>query len=801
MKYSRNLLAVICTLACGLLLINKSAIAQDPLQVLDTVTLNGSDIAIELNTDDTPHTFDSLVPRDTTNDPGRDFVDCVRTPTTGLTCIDDDDIRFWQNPVGPITGSETETLFNFSHTSLPFNTRKGNGCTAIARDMSGGIYLGGRLNGTANILIKVIEDTGGGCTAPFLGFSSGTRNFCWATIGTGRPRIEDIDVLESSQADEFSADGKALLVLEEKKTVLSYHNFVDDPGNTIIDEIGSGKRDFGLSKNEQIQNSMLMEYVSPVDDSSEFFVVVATDHGNLIAVTPDGSSSDVAPFSAAGLSDVSPSCPPGDDSFDLAQGPDGGLVYVTDRNACVLHAIPFEETDNFTGFDGGSAGSYPTVTEDETEAVTYMAPLTISVFPGIGFDLNSCVGAGCILISSDGVPAATLADVNVVSVPSGVVLFHEKSVPHCGWIPNTCADVLGWTTETGQTQREWLCDPAQNVLRPIDSTIDCETAGPEFLVFNVTPLLSEDITDQIELTGQPSETPAIIFPPEYRAQVGKDYLFDLLAFVPEPDVETDGVLTLDVNVSLLTSGPPGGPARCGNEPGTWDVMLRASERWRSPDAPYSQDDANFQGTLINADCFNPTVGRAGGISIFPVDFELTSWPATIQSNGTTWASDSCPPSNLSCTFDDAVFAKLHVKLFDELLAHLLELACTNTDSGQIVPMSNPEIPIAPLSPGDCATLEAKWWTAKDKLSKGLLAVINQSSSAPNQNFQAFLEAFDQYRNILLNANTMGRDDPANRVGEQAARLETLEHVFLDKVLPTTEPDGYFENDSTWAEYP
>jgi hypothetical protein len=433
-----------------------------------------------------------------------------------------------------------------------------------------------------------------------------------------------------------------------------------------------------------------------------------------------------------------------------------------------------------------------------------MAPLTISVFPGIGFDLNSCVGAGCILISSGGVAAATLADVNVISVPSGVVLFHEKSVPHCAWIPETCVELRGGSSMSRDDAVGQLCD--DEVLLPVDPNEDCSQdplAAPasEVLAFNVTSLLSEDITDQIELTGQPSETPAIIFPPEYRAQVGKDYLFDLLAFVPEPDVETDGVLTLDVNVSLLTSGPPGGPARCGNEPGTWDVMLRASERWRSPDAPYSQDDANFQGTLINADCFNPTVGRAGGISIFPVDFELTSWPATIQSNGTTWASDSCPPSNLSCTFDDAVFAKLHVKLFDELLAHLLELACTNTDSGQIVPMSNPEIPIAPLSPGDCATLEAKWWTAKDKLSKGLLAVINQSSSAPNQNFQAFLEAFDQYRNILLNANTMGRDDPANRVGEQAARLETLEHVFLDKVLPTTEPDGYFENDSTWAEYP
>jgi hypothetical protein len=276
--------------------------------------------------------------------------------------------------------------------------------------MSGGIYLGGRLNGTANILIKVVALSGASCPDHFDPFTGVGGNFCWATIGTGRPRIEDIDVLEGSQADEFSADGKALLVLEEKKTVLAYHSFVDNPGNTIIDEIGSGKRDFNLSKNEQIQNSMLMEYVSPADDSSEFFVVVATDHGNLIAVTPDGSSSGVAPFSAADLSVASPSCPAGDDSFDLAQGPDGGLVYVTDRNACVLHAIPFEETANFTGFDGDSADSFATFTGDETEAVTYtyMAPLTISVFPGIGFDLNSCVGAGCILISSGGVASVFL---------------------------------------------------------------------------------------------------------------------------------------------------------------------------------------------------------------------------------------------------------------------------------------------------------------------------------------------------------------------------------------------------------
>lgn len=799
MKILRNLTRLVCALTCMSLTWTSSAMAQasaTPIQLLDTLTLTGKDFAIKLS-EEGPGNFDPLLPPDSMTDPERDLGDCVSSNTSGLTCLDRDNVRHWPNPISP---HNSQVLFNCAHADLPFNTRKGNGCTAIDRDSQGAIYLGGRLNGTANILIKVVENTGAGCPAPATAYSEFTTtagDFCWATIQTGRPRIEDIDVVEGSKAKSFADGQKQLVVLEEKKTVLIYSNFEDDPRGTAVDEIASGKRDFDLNGNEQILNAALVEYVRPDEAPADFFIVVATDLGRLITIHADGTPSGVDAFDLAGIPPVATGCPAGVESFDVIQGTNGGLVYATDASACALHVLTAtsDMKDDFAGFtlDGSLS------TSTDAAGTSLFAPVSISVFPGIGFDLEDCF-PDCTLISSETGVAASLQDVMVATAESGVVLFHVTGLPHCAWIPRVCVTLLGGSVSSRDDAVAWLLD-ANNIagssvgaLLRLDP-LSTEYAPPaEELIFNVTPYLPAEVTDQVELTGQPSGgTPPLLFGPEYRAQIMNGFLFDALFFVPEPNVATDGVLTLEVDVGELTGSELG----CGlPDLLAWDITIRASERFPTFDADHSPAGANFQATMVNAGC-GSTRSRTGGVSVFPVNFELTPCPVTLV--GGEYVSDSdgeCVidgdnAAMISESADDSIFAKLYVKLYDELLAHLQDRACEELPPGA----DN-----APLKQTDCTQLEAIWFNGKDKLVKAINATIQPKTSAGSENFGSVQAQVANYRAKLLSADTSAQPlDVANRVGEQEARLDTLEHLLNDKLLPSIPAIGFIEDDNTWAQ--
>lgn len=794
MKILQRLLMLMCTLVCGSLITAGPAMAQasaTPVQLLDTVTLTGKDFAIQLS-EQGPGNFDPLLLPDLMSDPGRDFGDCVSSNINGLTCLDRDNVRHWPNPVDP---GISQVLFSCSHNDLPFNTRKGNGCTAIDRDAQGAIYLGGRLNGTANIIIKVVRKTGANCPAPAMAYTefTGTAGvFCWATIETGRPRIEDIDVIEGSKAESFAGGQKQLLVLEERKTVLVYSNFEDDPRDTVVDEIASGKRDFGLAGKEQLLNAALVEYVRPDEDPSEFFIVVATDRGRLISIHADGTPSGVAAFDLAGIPPVTAGCPAGTESFDVIQGTNGGVVYATDGSACALHVLTTESDLSNGDFAGFAVNASLSTSIDAAESVLF-APLAISVFPGIGFDLDDCF-PDCTLISSETGAAAALEDVMVASAASGVVLFHITGLPHCAWIPEECVDLLGGSVTSRNDAVAWLLDPNVGALLRLDPMSEEYAPPAEQLIFNVTPFLPAEVTDQIELTGQPAGgTPPLLFGPEYRAQIMNGFLFDALFFVPEPNVVTDGVLTLAIDVGELTGSELG----CGlPELLAWDITARASERFPTFDAVYSLPLDNFQGTMVNAGC-GSTRSRSGGVSIFPVNFELTPCPVTLV-NGqyvSDWDGecviDGDNDEMIVEMADDAVFAKLYVKLYDELLAHLLDRACEETAAGA----DN-----APLQQTDCTQLEAVWLNGKDKLVKAINATIQPKVSAGSENFGSVQAQLNNYRAKLLSADTSAQPlDFANRVGEQEARLDTLEHLLNDKLLPSIPPAGFIEDDNSWAQ--
>ena len=107
-------------------------------------------------------------------------------------------------------------------------------------------------------------------------------------------------------------------------------------------------------------------------------------------------------------------------------------------------------------------------------------------------------------------------------------------------------------------------------------------------------------------------------------------------------------------------------------------------------------------------------------------------------------------------------------------------------------------PFPPLSPGNCASLEANWFNGKDKLVKALAATFEPKSSSGNENFGSVQSQLQNYSNIINGAFPYG-PDPANRVGEQAARVETLQHILVDKLLPSIPDTGFDDLNKTWAQ--
>jgi len=830
MNKTRSELVGICISVFALLAISGPAIAQVPeatvLQLLDSVTVLGEDFGIGLN-DDEPPGFDELL-----SDSELSFIDCDANTAQGIACLDQDKVRIWDSLSNPTDPSE---LFSCLDDELPVNTRKGNPCTAIAMDNQGNIFIGARLNGTANIVLKIIEEPDGSACPMGLGFTSFTHevwsddgatlltvnHLCYAELATGRPAISDIDVIES--------EDKRLLILEAKKTALFYSNFEPDANNTRVDEIASGKRDFALDGNEQVTSAAFMEYVRPEDATlgageSNFFVVATTDRGRLTVVNAETGSAPPGytkfDLVANRIMPAPAGCPAGEDSFDVAISTKSGVGYATDFSNCSLHVFkPQSDADgNFSGFDTSTA-----VTMETSISTTVYQPLDVSVSPGIGFDLDDCF-PNCEIITG----AASLLNVQLASGASNVILYQVAGIPHCAWIPDVCADVLD--LGAGDPVKLLIDAGVLRTLVPACNVNLPECVSPQALEFNVTPLLPDEVTVNYQLqtdldngadTNGKRVLDSLWLTTDYRAQrfaypdgadrtdptaprINKGFRFNALFFVPEPGVITDGVLEMQFDVSELlhTEGGPGPERGCtlasDLHPGftlenllDWDLTVRVSELFENV-------GNEFIGTPVNIGCINPGRMKSGGISMFPFDFEVTPCPVTLHADG-YWRSDTeggvnCitdPTSLLDDTPDDSVFAKLYDKLYDELLTHLKDFACESFDTGETM---------APLSPEDCSTLEANWHNGKLKFDKALGATFDPKGSSGDENFGSVQAQLRNYISRIESALPYG-GDPANRVGENAARAQTLQHILVDKLLPSIEaaPNNRFiEGDRTWA---
>ena len=172
--------------------------------------------------------------------------------------------------------------------------------------------------------------------------------------------------------------------------------------------------------------------------------------------------------------------------------------------------------------------------------------------------------------------------------------------------------------------------------------------------------------------------------------------------------------------------------------------------------------------------------------MFAYNLEASGCPGTLDVNGDlVFDSDAtCVVDDLDQTSevaDDAVFAKAYVRYYDELRAHLQQWVC----------------PI--LTPNDCVSLDNNWLNGKDKLVKALNATIDPKVSAGAQNFGAVQAQLNNYQAALAQAEFSAGPDPVNRLGEHAARVETLQHILNDKLAPSVPTGGFVESDRTWAE--
>lgn len=804
MNYLRKSIAVASVLMLGAFAANTTVMAQNPTQVLDTVEVFCPTCALQMKFDDPERMedddFELLI-----NQPGADFVACTREPANGFFCLDASDktVKKWEDTANP-----AETVIYCEDPALDLDTRKANTCTGMTVGL-GATWLAGKNKGKSFSLIKVFpEDAETGVCSGGSPLTMPTdTDLCGDELYTGRPLLVDIKAIQNESADDFPY-GPGILGLEQR-TNLSFfpEDGVADPV-TIAD-----KKAWGLAGNETLQSVDLLQINNPDSGLVDNYALGTSSNDRILAFRIGSSAKAFEVFNIADDPDLAArripenECSTDDQHYGLNVSEKSDVAYFTDQTYCLTVALRaevdgefdpvtnvFTGTGNLTGFviaeEQTSAGTEKLILSTSGTAGSF-APVGPTTSPGIGFDLTDCFDA-CTLISGEtGNAGAALQDVILASADSGVTLFQVKGLPHCSWIPETCYEQLsGMTTTDRIVAVDWLI--GAGVLIKLD-TLD-PSRDAEKLVFNVVPLLPDEVTNLFDESGTaPSTLPDLWFPPEYRAQEMNGFIFEALFFVPQPDVQFDDVFTLEVDVSELTrtSAGPGPELGCelglsdgtsANEMLLWDVTVRASERHQSMDGKH-------QGTIINAGCRNPTRGRSGGISIFPYNFELTPCPATLNSS-TNYATDCGPlPDFQSESVDDAVFAKLYVTLYDELLAHLEQLACTTIDGGAS----------APLDSATCLGLAAKWASGKDKLIKALDATISPKTSSGSQNFGAVGSQLQNYISQLLLAPPNGANDPANRIGEQAARLETLVHVLNERLLPSIPANGFVEFDRTWAD--
>jgi len=738
-----------------------SAVGQEgTIQTLDRIdaysTTGVVEMAFDQPLDATPPDYSP------TGITGSNFRACKLTATDGLYCLDGKIVRQWANPAKSSAGTPL-----FSCNDVPgLDSKSADTCTGMTVDLSGNIWLAGKNKGKTHNLVKVrLADSspGGGwaCVEPQK--TATCDSAIWAkTMATGRPLLLDISSIDGDVAATFGKTG--ILGLEERKTVEFF-----DAETGAASEIASGKTGWGLVGNEQLQSVTLLQPVG----TAENYVLVTTSKGRILSKDYADSAPASQVVGAISTGDTAcdtldPTYATLDPMYGIRSSSKSGFVYVTDRKGCQVMA-----------FDPANWN----VPQRILSTGTTFYPEGPTIAPGIGVDLSSC-GGECTLIEG-----AKLFEVKLASEESGLTLFQITGIPDCRWLPT----IEPYKSDPGALPAG--CNLPRVVLDADGNEVTPGSSehAPATLYLNVTPLLPKEITELFDDSGQaPNGLPEILISPQFRGQdcyferctaidettqlpkkVSEPrFVFEAFFGITEPGVVFNGTFEGEFDVAKLAGQQLGCNA---NLPvGTpladllkWDVVTRASETYRSVDGKYVD-------MLLNTGC-GSSKGTSLGWSI--VSYNLEVDPDTLNDEGDV------------ITGNDAVFARLVKKLYDDLGDVTARYACTNFDSTE----SGNAGANAPISGGICSTLLSQWANGDDKLDKCLAATYQPKSSSGNQNCQAFLSQFQGFKDTLSIVGPYG-PDPANRKGELEARVKVFQHVYETRFLPSV-PDGGFCKES------
>ena len=201
------------------------------------------------------------------------------------------------------------------------------------------------------------------------------------------------------------------------------------------------------------------------------------------------------------------------------------------------------------------------------------------------------------------------------------------------------------------------------------------------------------------------------------------------------------------------------------------MVTRVSEKNRSVSDFFRAVQNDYRDTIINDGC-GGSRGQAPELSLVPINLQIAPDTYGPQSTSNT---QSVTENN------DAVFARLVEALYDDLNRSRAQLACTKFDGG-----ASP-----PLGPSRLQYLASKWSTGKTLLNSCVSSAFGGQSATTTNNCNAFRAQLANYRNTLPSVSqTSPSNDPANRIGEQKARVATLTRIFDERFVPSILPKGW-----------
>src|SRR5688572_18946966 len=207
---------------------------------------------------------------------------CQNTGTRGLYCLDHDPgttqsvVLRWQNPdKSPVP----QTAVTCSALGL-FD------CTAMTVNLAGHIFIAGQQtagNATSWVLVKLTERVGGNCpgqdtaeTGAVWNLSSG--NYCGRAYATGRPRSNDLTMIDGTLANGFQGQGPGVLALAGTNQVTFYAD--RQPLAAPVIYLTAQKYGSTLGNGESVQGASLLQV--PTANPVRNFITLATSFGRVL---------------------------------------------------------------------------------------------------------------------------------------------------------------------------------------------------------------------------------------------------------------------------------------------------------------------------------------------------------------------------------------------------------------------------------------------------------------------------------------------------------------------------------------